>query len=52
MEDYVLLVSCLLVSIWWAGEDSHLYSNAALLRSVGLTHAQPARWCCSQGLAP
>jgi hypothetical protein len=27
---------------WWAGEDSHLYSNAALLQSVGLAHAQPA----------
>jgi hypothetical protein len=38
---------------WWAGEDSHLYSNAALLQSVGLAHAQPARWLVLlQGLEP
>ena len=38
---------------WWVGEDSHLYSNAALLQSVGLAHAQPARWLVlPQGLEP
>jgi hypothetical protein len=33
-------------SLWWAGEDSHLYSDAALLQSAGLAHSQPAHRCC------
>jgi hypothetical protein len=38
-----LTVELRAVRNWWAGRDLHPHSKAALLQSVGLTHAQPAR---------